>query len=233
MAESSLHERSRWVFAHLPDHIDRLLDAGCHDGASTAALAAKAALAVGVDIDLPALQHGKRRYTSVRYVAGSGAALPFADESFDCVVFSEVLEHIPAIAEEQCIAELRRVTRRGGTLLLTTPHRGRFWWLDPLMFKTHVHRLVAATRGQRVDLKGHKHYRVDELCELLSPHFEVRNIERPGHLLYPLAYWGYLLPLGIGRLPALVQIWQLMMDYDYSREHGDAAYNVCVVATAR
>ena len=227
-----LHERTRWVYDHLPPTSQRLLDAGCHDGQSTAIFGRKAHYAVGIDIDLSALQRGQRSEPRVTCVGASGAALPFADAAFDCVVFSEVLEHVPFSQEESCIAELRRVVCDGGTLLLTTPHRGRFWWLDPLMFKTHLRRLAGIIRGRPVALKGHKHYRVDEIRALLTPHFSIELVERPGELLYPLAYWGHLLPFGIGLRPSLVRLWQRMMDYDYSREHGNAAYNVCIVARA-
>lgn len=227
------HERARWVYDHLPEEGGLLLDTGCHDGQSTAIFAHKARRAVGVDVDLAALRRGQSTLPTVACIGASGAALPFADAVFDCVVFSEVLEHVPSHEEAQCVAELRRVVRDGGTLLLTTPHRGRFWWLDPLMFKTHVRRLISVITGRRVALKGHKHYRVDEITALLAPHFTIELIERPGELLYPLAYWGHLLPFGIGRRPGMVRLWQRMMDYDYSREHGDTAYNVCIVARAR
>jgi SAM-dependent methyltransferase len=210
-----------------------LLDAGCHDGQGTMVFARKARRAVGIDVDVAALRRGQQITGDVRYIGASGADLPFADASFDCVVFSEVLEHVPASQEERCVAELRRVLRPGGTLLLTTPHRGRFWWLDPLMFKTHVRRLQGTIRGRPVSLKGHKHYRVDEVATLLAPAFEIELVERPAHVLYPLAYWGHLLPFGAGRLSPLVRLWQWMMDYDFSHEHGDAAYNVCIVARAR
>jgi len=45
--------------------------------------------------------------------------LPFANESFDTVLFSEVLEHIPS--PELAIAEIARVLKPGGTLFLTWP----------------------------------------------------------------------------------------------------------------
>ena len=228
-----LHERTRWVFEHLPPSCDRLLDAGCHDAAGTRAFSARTRWAVGIDVDVDALRRGQRRQPTVGLAAASGAALPFRDAVFDCVVFSEVIEHVPAALEAQCISELHRVLRPGGTLILTTPHYGRFWWLDPLMAKTHVRRLLNRIRARRIALKGHKHYRVAELRELLAESFEIEHVERPGQVLYPLAYWGHLLPFGIGRLPTLLGLWQRMMDIDYTHEYGDAAYNVCIVARAR
>ncbi len=233
VAPRALHERTRWVFEHIPDGVSRLLDAGCHDGATTAAFRPRAEAAIGVDTDRSALRSGKRRFTQVQLLAASGAALPFADGAFDCVVFSEVIEHVPAEEEQRCIRELHRVCRPGGRLILTTPHRGTFWWLDPLMFKTHLRKLAGLARGRRMRLKGHKHYRVDELRALIEPDFVIESVDRVGWLLYPLAYWGHLLPFRIGRLPFLVALWDRMMDWDYLQERGDSAYSVCIIATAR
>jgi SAM-dependent methyltransferase len=210
-----------------------LLDAGCHDAASTAAFATRADLAVGIDLDVIALARGRPAHGSARVAAADVAALPFRDATFDCIVFSEVLEHVAPADEPRSMAELQRVLQPGGTLILTTPHRGAFWWLDPLLFKTHLGRLRAVLRGHHLDVKGHKHYTVAEVRALLEPHFEIDAVHRVGRLLYPLAYWGYLLPFGIGQRPVLVRLWQAMMDFDYSRERGDAAYNVCIIARAR
>jgi len=172
-----LHERTRWVFEHIPEGAGRLLDAGCHDGETTAAFRLRAGAAVGIDLDRAAIRAGSRRFPAVQLLVASGDALPFANNAFDCVVFSEVLEHVPTEAEERCIRELHRVCRPGGRLILTTPHRGSFWWMDPLMFKTHLRRLVGLFSGRRRQLKGHKHYRLDELRVLLDPCFEVLGVD--------------------------------------------------------
>ena len=52
-------------------------------------------------------------------VRGDALRLPFADESFDRVIASEVLEHIPD--DQRAMAELSRVLRRGGTMAVTVP----------------------------------------------------------------------------------------------------------------
>jgi ubiquinone/menaquinone biosynthesis C-methylase UbiE len=230
---NDLHERTRWVFQHLPVGIDRLLDVGSHDGAGTSAFAQRARYTIAIDTNEGALRSGQRRFPEVRFARASAGDLPFAAGAFDCVVFSEVLEHVPSHLEGTCIGEIRRVLRPNGTLILTTPHRGTFWWLDPLEAKPHLRRVAARARGRAEEIKGHKHYRLAELSRLLSPHFRIESVERPGQLLYPLAYWGHLLPFGFGQWPVLTRVWQRMMDYDYEREHGGSAYNVCIVATAR
>ena len=58
------------------------------------------------------------RYGALDYVCDI-TAIPVADESFDAVLCTEVLEHVPQPAD--VIRELARVLRPGGRLLLTAP----------------------------------------------------------------------------------------------------------------
>lgn len=55
-------------------------------------------------------------------IVGTADALPFDDASFDVVVSTEMLEHDPA--PWLSLAEMRRVLRPGGHLLLTTRGNG-------------------------------------------------------------------------------------------------------------
>src|SRR5439155_17115445 len=230
--DAVLHERTRWVYEHLPVSMDRVLDVGCHDGSGLIAFAGRARLGVGIDLDLPALRRGVESEPSLRLLAANADALPFSDGAFDCVVFSEVLEHVPVEVEEQCIAELRRVMSEGATLIFTTPHRGAFWWLDPVMAKTHVRRLAALGSGTPPP-KGHKHYRVREIERLLRRDFDILLVERRASLLHPLAYWGHLATSRLRGAQGLMRFWQSLIDADYSHEYGEAAYNLCLVARAR
>lgn len=52
---------------------------------------------------------------------GDALALPFADDTFDCIIASEVLEHV--WADTTAIAELTRVLRPGGRMAVTVPTR--------------------------------------------------------------------------------------------------------------
>jgi SAM-dependent methyltransferase len=53
---------------------------------------------------------------------GSVYQLPFKDESFDCVIISEVLEHLGE--DERALQELSRVLKRGGVLAVSVPRQG-------------------------------------------------------------------------------------------------------------
>jgi SAM-dependent methyltransferase len=56
---------------------------------------------------------------SAKVVRGDALNLPYANETFDCVIASEILEHLPA--DDAAIAELIRVLKVGGTLAVSVP----------------------------------------------------------------------------------------------------------------
>jgi SAM-dependent methyltransferase len=56
---------------------------------------------------------------SAKVVVGDALSLPYADETFDYVIASEILEHIPE--DDAAIAELIRVLKVGGTLVVSVP----------------------------------------------------------------------------------------------------------------
>ena len=50
------------------------------------------------------------------------AALPFAESSFDAVLFTEVLEHVGITHPSKIVAEICRVLKPGGVLIFSTPN---------------------------------------------------------------------------------------------------------------
>jgi dolichol-phosphate mannosyltransferase len=79
---------------------------------------------VGLDIVLAKLRHARRYGNPL--VHGSIFELPFKDSAFDCVICSEVIEHVPA--DERVFTELERVLEPGGRLILGTPDYDRWRW---------------------------------------------------------------------------------------------------------
>lgn len=105
----------------------RVLDIGCGDGTLTYMLGDKAERVYAIDDSLLPLRLARdqfRRQGAPRepnLSAADGRNLPFPDDTFDCVVLADVIEHIDA--PEAVMREARRVLRRGGQILLTTPRR--------------------------------------------------------------------------------------------------------------
>lgn len=67
-----------------------------------------------------------RRYGVNPGVTASVPNLPFADHTFDCVLCCEVIEHLPH--DPPPVAELVRVLKPGGRLVLSTPDYGTSIW---------------------------------------------------------------------------------------------------------
>jgi demethylmenaquinone methyltransferase/2-methoxy-6-polyprenyl-1,4-benzoquinol methylase len=99
---------------------DRVLDLAAGTATSSAAYAARGANVVACDFSLGMLRVGQRRLGArdgvVTFVAGDGLALPFADASFDRVTISFGLRNLADPLAG--LAELRRVTRTGGRLVV-------------------------------------------------------------------------------------------------------------------
>jgi dolichol-phosphate mannosyltransferase len=64
--------------------------------------------------------------TNKRRVRGSAISLPFADESFDCLIHSQLIEHLQMVPE--IFSEMNRVLKVGGTAIVGTVDYGAPWW---------------------------------------------------------------------------------------------------------
>lgn len=109
----------------------RVLDLGCGEGRHViAACALDGVDAVGVDLSLNDLTTARERMREFRgetaddsalflLLAGDALRLPFADASFDAVICSEVLEHIPDY--RSAVMEIARVLKPGGRFCASVP----------------------------------------------------------------------------------------------------------------
>ena len=113
---------------------NRILDIGCGDGRHTIMTAQqKKTVCVGADFGFDSLVRTQEKIgihrqfedlacQSVDLACMDIKHLPFADQSFNTVICSEVLEHIPE--DLSAMAELNRVLKCGGVLAVSVP---RFW----------------------------------------------------------------------------------------------------------
>jgi len=114
-----------------PDHV--VLDAGCGSGRVFQHRQARnVRRIVGIDVtDEP-----KENENLTDATKGDLRSLPFRDSTFDLAILSHVAEHL--VEPAPVFAELARVLKPGGRLLLLTPNR---WHYVPLMARLLPHRL--------------------------------------------------------------------------------------------
>ncbi|MEM9054704.1 MAG: class I SAM-dependent methyltransferase [Pseudomonadota bacterium] len=111
---------------------DRVLDLGCGEGRHVHGLYMLGGLNLaGVDLDEAALKKAEAGLAilpkpaadetgQVSFEMGDATALRFADNTFDAVICSEVLEHLPDY--DAALVEIRRVLKPDGKLCISVPH---------------------------------------------------------------------------------------------------------------
>jgi 2-polyprenyl-6-hydroxyphenyl methylase/3-demethylubiquinone-9 3-methyltransferase len=104
----------------------RVLDLGCGAGRFGQRLGELGSSVIGIDPSVGMLGRASAGFSRV---LGSARRLPFADGSFDAVVAIEVIEHIPREGLGATLAEVLRVLRVGGTLVVIDKNAGS---LDPV-----------------------------------------------------------------------------------------------------
>jgi SAM-dependent methyltransferase len=125
------------------------LDVGCREGAQTRWLEALGYEVTSIDVE-PAFERAS--------VVDADRPLPYPTGSFDLVWCSEVIEHLKDPAAS--LSELRRVLRRGGTLVVTTPN-SRAWFYRALA--------LVGLPPRRLQHPGHKHFFGEQDMRALFP----------------------------------------------------------------
>jgi SAM-dependent methyltransferase len=178
--------------------LGRLLDYGCGHGGLVLELAPRIAEGHGVDVRAEAVSSARWHCSTgtFRQIDLDGIT-PYPDGYFDTVTMLEVLEHVGD--ERATLAELARILKPGGRLLITTPHQGLLTWLDLGNFKfvaPSLHRFIhcfvlrqSGHYGKRFSATGivgdivvgngrrpwHRHYRLAQVEALLPPTLHIER----------------------------------------------------------
>lgn len=108
----------------------KILDAGCGEGVLTEKYKNAGRHITGVDLN----------YESDLVIKGDVLALPFADNTFDAVLFMDVLEHLGFKELDNALGEIKRTLKPGGRLFLTIPNMANLSSRLRLLFRGELHR---------------------------------------------------------------------------------------------
>jgi len=165
-----------------------ILDIGCGPGRHVSALYSyKKINAIGADLNLSDLKDGVKR---LEYHDSLGAhcggtwafttsditCLPFKDNTFDLVICSEVMEHIPN--HQKAASEILRVLKPGHNLVVSVP---RFW----------PERLCWALSDEYFNAnQGHiRIYKKNELVSLIEKHGATHIMSHHAHSIHSPYWW--------------------------------------------
>ncbi|MEU2042274.1 class I SAM-dependent methyltransferase [Nocardia niwae] len=180
----------------------RVIDVGCGAGRHSFEAYRRGADVVAFDQDVAELTGVETMFQAMAaagevpphatatVVAGDALALPFPDDEFDCVIASEVLEHIPADAG--AIAELVRVLKPGGHLVVTVPRwlPEQVCWLLSQEYHSneggHVRIYRASELRTQVCTRGLRYLDSNHVHALHSPYWWLKclvGVSKADHIL--------------------------------------------------
>jgi ubiquinone/menaquinone biosynthesis C-methylase UbiE len=135
--------RSKTVLAMLDAQPgDRVLDIGCGNARDIIPLVRAGATVIGIDLSEGMIRQAMLDLAGTNCRAhlqvGDATHLSFATNTFDKIVCSEVIEHIPDA--DEAMREMYRVLRVGGSLIVSTPNRRSWYGFDRYVLWTTVFR---------------------------------------------------------------------------------------------
>ena len=149
------------------------LDVGCREGYQSRWLEKKGYKVTSIDIE--------KKYSKCQVVDVNNP-LPFANNTFDLIWCSEVIEHL--IDPKKSVEEFRRVLKPNGKMILTTPN-SYFWLMRPLHW--------LGLSPKKLQNPDHKHFFNEKAIRQLFPNARIYGF-------FPYAFLKYEIYRLIGHL---------------------------------
>lgn len=136
--KAGLHDAERRLFPRFLSSSGSLLELGCGEGRVTGYLEEMGHDVTALDVAPNRAKMTAENVPGVSVLTGDAGELPFADDSFDYVVFAHNgIDYLhPLERRRDCLREIRRVLNPDGTLIFSS--HNLFWvphpWEEPFNF---------------------------------------------------------------------------------------------------
>lgn len=245
--EAPLAGRMKLARDWIPPDSKRILDGGCAFGYGTRHFQKNGAQVWGVDPNASFIAIAQARYPKISFHACGVEKTPFDAQFFDAVILNDVLEHV--VDERQTLNEMFRILKPDGRLIITTPHRGLFSFMDTDNYTYHLrtkaswlYRLLFRAKYGKMpadEIKPgyeqmHRHYSLNDFKRLLNDsdfngRYEIEKKFRSGLFIGIFAanlFELFSVFFGIRIATKLTSPLHWFMDRDFFIPYGPLAYNI-------
>ncbi len=136
--ERRVHE---FISAKVPENVNTILDVGCGSAWVAKEFLPKKVKVFSLDISPVNPLKALKKYPDKYHfgVTADSYSLPFPDNSLECIIASEIIEHV--VSPGKFVAELMRVLKPEGFLFISTPYKEviRYYLCIHCNKKTPVH----------------------------------------------------------------------------------------------
>lgn len=148
----------RYNFASLFSKNKIILDIASGEGYGSFMLAEYAKKVIGIDISTESIKHASEKYKkeNLEFLVGDCSIIPLPNDSIDLIVSFETIEHHDK--HLQMLLEFKRVLRRGGIVIISSPDKLNYSIKKDFINEFHVKELFE-----------------EEFKNLLSDHFEYQS----------------------------------------------------------
>lgn len=234
---------NRWI----PKETKTLLDVGCSFGHGTNIFSKKSKKTYGIDPNKELIKIAKKNYPKINFQEGTMEKTKFPKEFFDTIIVNDVLEHTPN--EINSLNEMYKILKPGGILIITTPHKGLFSFLDvdnyTYYMKKHLpktyNKLYKAKTGKLPKYREgytqkHKHYNLKNYKEMLrntkfNKTSKILKVFRSGLIVGPLTNNLRLLfeILTTKKITNKIMIpFEFLKNKEFEIPFGPSAYNIAI-----
>jgi len=158
---------------------------------------------IGIEPDEKVLLFAKKNAPQAEFLQGRADNIPLADSSADIVIFYDVIEHLRKRGELKALCEVKRVLKKDGVLLFSTPN--------------------ASLLSNICDIAwyfGHRHYTEKQVSKFMDKAgFRVKKIMKKGSLLSSLYLsWFYIAKRILGTSQPRNKFFEKIDDEGYKKE---------------
>jgi ubiquinone/menaquinone biosynthesis C-methylase UbiE len=121
-SDNPIHQRLLKAYVIAAEKVHgNLLEVGCGEGRGISLLMPKIEKYSAIDKIVPVIEGLKKKFPTGNFCSENIPPLPYDDNTFDCIVSFQVIEHIAD--DHLYLKEISRVLKPKGLALITTPNR--------------------------------------------------------------------------------------------------------------